>query len=53
MIRGLKHLPYEERMRNLFSLEKTERVSYQCLLIPKRVVKWMGPGSFQRCPVTE
>ena len=33
MMRGLKYLPYEESLRDLrlFSLEKAERGSYQCL----------------------
>ena len=40
MMRDLKHLPYEERLRDLglFSLEKTE---------------WMGPGSSQHYPETQ
>ena len=34
-----------------FSLEKTERGSYQCLLISKDI-KWMGQDSFQCGPAT-
>ncbi|PKU41298.1 rna-directed dna polymerase from mobile element jockey-like [Limosa lapponica baueri] len=49
MIKRMAHLSFEERLRGLglFSLEKTERGSYQCLYIPKGVKL---EACNQRCP---
>jgi len=53
MMRGLEHLTYEERLRELglFSLKK-RRLRGDLINILRVGVRRMGPDSFQWCPVT-
>jgi len=53
MMRGLEHLCYEERLRELglFSMKK-RRLRRYLINILRVGVRRMDPNSFQWCPVT-
>jgi len=56
MIKGMEHLSYQERLRQLglFSLEqrRLREISSMCTNICREGAKKIQPGSFQWCPVT-
>lgn len=52
MMKGLEHLTYEERLRELGLLSLVKRRLKEILTYMSEHMKKMEPGSFQRCPVT-
>ena len=52
MMRGLEHLSYEERLRELGLFNLKRRLRGDLMNILRVGVGRMGPESFQWCPVT-